>query len=306
MSRIWFWLAVLFGLLNLILLGGVLIAMQRVSESSASSGGLPVGAADTASAPDIATFQQYMLFLINEERESRGLAPVAWDDTASQAALAHAREMAGQHYISHWNRAGYGPDYRYTRAGGMNGVRENIYLYQHRPGEGPTTFDESEQLIRRGHQQLMESASHRENILAPEHTHVGLGLAYDAANGWLLMTQEFVDRYVALQPISPRAKLGDRVLLAGRLKNGATRPVLNLAHEPLPQGMSVSELRETGGFSSPAANYKAIALGQDESGQFWQEIILNYQGLPGLYHLRVWVDTDFGKTLAADVVIQVE
>jgi hypothetical protein len=43
-----------------------------------------------------------------------------------------------------------------------------------------------------------------------------------------------------------------------------------------------------------------------EDGQsFSLSVTLDYEGQSGLYHLRLWVDTIFGETLAADVVVSV-
>jgi len=50
----------------------------------------------------------------------------------------HSDEMAQFGYMSHWNMDGYGPEYRYSRAGGVDKAQENVYrlVYQWEDGRG--------------------------------------------------------------------------------------------------------------------------------------------------------------------------
>ena len=260
----------------------------------------------TPQAPDIPALQQFMLTLINEDRRANGLSELAWDDTAAIAGLRHAQEMARFGYLSHWDLEGHGPDYRYSFAGGMDSVRENVYSYGHSPGGGPISSEGWQTLIRQAQQELMESPMHRDNILAPEHTHVGIGIAYEPASGRLAIAQEFVNRYLTLQPLPHRISLDDESTLAGRLGADATSPLLNLAYEPLPEPMTVAELNATGTYTSPAEIYDSASLTVDDEGRFKQSVVLSYDGRAGLYHIRIWVDTALGQVLAADVVIEVQ
>jgi len=244
-----------------------------------------------------------MLTLVNQDRQANGLTSVAWDEAATAAGLAHAEEMAQFGYLSHWNLEGQGPDYRYTVAGGLNHVRENVHLYWHSPGAGPVSREAWETLIRQAQQSLMESPLHRDNILAPEHTHVGIGIAYNAAAGHLGIAQEFVDHYVTLQPLPPRASLGEAIVIQGRLEAGAVNPFINLAYEPFPAALTLAKLRTTGTYKSPAETYEVVPLSGDAGGRFSRSVILDNRGQAGLYHVRVWVETEFGQIMAADVIV---
>ena len=246
-----------------------------------------------------------MLTLVNQDRQANGLVPVAWDEAATAAGLAHAEEMAQFGYLSHWNLEGQGPDYRYTVKDGLDHVRENVYLYQHSPGAGPVSREAWETLIRQAQQSLMESPPHQDNILAPEHTHMGIGIAYNAAAGYLGVAQEFVDHYVTLQPLPSRASLGEAIVIRGRLEVGAVNPFINLDYEPFPAALTVAELKATSTYKSPAENYEVVPLSADAGGRFSQSVILDNQGQAGLYHIRVWVETKFGQVLAADVIVGV-
>ncbi len=255
--------------------------------------------------PDVPLLQQFMLALINEDRRARGLTELVWDRTAAQAGLLHAQEMARFGYVSHWNLRGQGPDYRYSLVGGTDTVRENVYRYQYSPADGPVTVDDWKSLVRRAQRELMDSPGHRDNILAREHTHVGIGIACGVRHGWLVITQEFVGHYLTLQPLPRQASVGDVITVAGELANGLRSPTLNLAYEPLPSPRSAAELSTTGGYSSAAQVYAAVALAVDDDGRFERRVGLDYEGRPGLYHVRIWGDTALGRVLAADVVLEV-
>ncbi|MBN1139470.1 MAG: CAP domain-containing protein [Anaerolineae bacterium] len=245
-----------------------------------------------------------MLTLINEERRANGLAELTWDGAAA-AGLAHAQDMARPGYLSHWNTEGYGPDHRYTLAGGLDAIRENVYMYGHSAGAGPTTPDEWADLIQQAQRTLMESPGHRDNILASEHTHIGISIAYDADAGRLRIAQEFVDRYVTLQSIPGRASLGDSITISGRISPGGSAPWLNLAYGPFPEPMGVAELNTTGTYSSSAETYQALPFTVEADGRFRQQIALDHGGQLGLYHIRIWVDVSGISVLASDVIVEV-
>ncbi len=249
--------------------------------------------------------QSFMHQLINQDRESHGLSALAWDLTAALAGTSHAREMSSSSYLSHWNKDGYGPDYRYTQKGGLDVVFENVYYYEHSPGAGPTSASDWQDIIREAQSKLMSSLGHQDNILAPEHTHVGVGIDYHLEKGRLSIAQEFVNRYVTLEPVPLGASLGETMTVQGRLLHGASAPLINLAYEAQPASMTAADLNETDTYQSPSEPYDSALPTVDSDGRFEQVITLNYEDQPGLYHVRVWVDTEFGQVLAVDVVITV-
>lgn len=265
----------------------------------------PPAPPDTAIiSPDIPALQTLMHQRINENRRANGLREVAWDETAALAGTQHAREMAQYGYLSHRNLDGYGPDYRYSAAGGMHHVMENVHATQHTAGGAPTSAAEWEQWVRKAQEDLMASDGHRANILAPEHTHVGIGMAYDPATGYFAIAQEFVNQYTTVQPLLRTASLGQEINLTGWLNVGASDPLLNIAYEPQPTPLSVAALQpET--YSSPAENYDIPAVRVGADRQFTANFTLDNADQPGLYHIRLWVDTDFGQVQALNLVIQV-
>jgi uncharacterized protein YkwD len=264
-----------------------------------------VDSQESVTVPDIPTLQQFMLDLINDDRRSNGLSEVGWDDIAANAGLRHAQEMARYDYLSHWDLEGHGPDYRYSMVGGTNCVRENVYISS---GIAPVTLDDWKELIRQAEQALMESPGHRDNILSPEHTHVGIGIAYetDAAGGRLTIAQEFVNKYLTLQPVLHRVSLGSSLTLAGKLGSGLDNPYIDLAYESFPTPMSVEDLNNTDTYVSPAESYDGRPLDVDSSGRFSLDILLDNGGLSGIYHIRISGDTEFGRIMVADIVVEVK
>lgn len=260
--------------------------------------------------PDIPALQQFMHVLVNDDRKSNGRSELGWDSTAASAGLLHAKEMARYNYLSHWDLDGHGPDYRYSMAGGLDYVMENVYIYTHTLGMEPSTMEGWQDLIRQAEQALMDSPGHRANILTPEHTHVGIGIAYESdASGWrLTIAQEFINKYLTLQPVPHRVSLGDTVTISGKVTSGNLSDLLiNLAYEPFPAPMSVDALNNTSTYSSPAETYDDMLLDVDSSGRFGQEITLDYSSQPGLYHIRIWGNIESGEQIqVSDIVVEVQ
>ncbi len=248
--------------------------------------------------------EEYMIRLINENRQANGLSKVVWDSTASMSGQQHAHEMAGHNYMSHWNLEGYGPDHRYALVGGQDSVWENVYKYS---GPAPASPKEWREYISNAQASLMDSEGHRANILAPERTHIGIGIGYNPGEGVLTIAQEFVNRYVVLRPLPKNMfSLGDTIIIKGRVDNRAKNPLINLAYEPFPAPQTVTELRDgPGTYESPAEFYEAINLEVDNKGRFEEAITLNNNNQAGLYHIRIWVETAFGQVAANDLVIMV-
>lgn len=263
-------------------------------------------AAPTPLAIDAPRLQQYMFDLINQDRRAQGLSALRWDDIAASAGASHAREMTTFRYMSHWNLDGYGPEYRYTQSGGLNILRENVYSYIHSPGGGPKSAQDWDALIQSAEKALMDSPGHHDNILDPAHTHVGVGVSYDAVAGRLSIAQEFVDKYVSVQPLPTGALLDQTIEINGKLATGLSDPIINLAYEPLPAPKSVEELNQTSSYTSAAQIYQVIPLRADANGNFSEKISFNNQNQAGLYHIYIGVSDQFGADrLIFDFVVKV-
>lgn len=129
--------------------------------------------------PQILADQTWMA--VNAERKKRGLAPLVWSDSLARIATAHSDDMARRGYMAHESPEGAGPDERARRAGiEYRSLAENVAsnLHVDDPVEAAVTG-------------WLESRSHRRNLLDPEFTHTGIGVAVDE-EGRVVFTQLFL------------------------------------------------------------------------------------------------------------------
>jgi len=125
----------------------------------------------------------------NAVRQRYGLEPLAWDDRAAVAARGHALDMLERNYFAHDTPEGTTVAERMWRAGVTEvKVGENIAFY-----EGYTP----EEAIAKVVTDWMNSPHHRENILRPEFTHLGVGLAI--AGDRVMVVQDFLSRPFAVE-----------------------------------------------------------------------------------------------------------
>jgi uncharacterized protein YkwD len=290
-------------------------ASQRLSTQGATPA-QPAAATPSApsddvpgASPDFAALAQRMLELVNADRVAAGLVAVAWDPLAAQAGQDHAKEMADLGYMSHWNLDGYGPEHRYSFAGGLDFVQENVYRLVHRWADGSgAPIEDWEKVMADAQAALMDSPGHRANIMAPEHTHLGVGIAYRADTGTVSIAQEFTNRYVQVEPLPQRARPGDRIILRGTLLPGSTDPLVNVAYEPFPAPMTLDALNQTGTYSPRAQHLAVPPVQVGADGRFVSEYTLDAGAAPGLYHVLVWVATAAAgeRVPALDAVIEVQ
>jgi len=154
-------------------LGGSLLLVTRVGEDQTERLDLPDG---IDLAPDPVAERQ-LFDLVNEERTQRGFDGLIWDERLVPVARAHSQEMFTLKYFSHESPTSGSPFDRlkdaqisYSRAG------ENLAYAQS---------------ITVAHRALMDSPGHRENVLRPEFTRIGIGVINGSAYG-RMVTQLFL------------------------------------------------------------------------------------------------------------------
>lgn len=256
--------------------------------------------------PNLESLRQTMLDAINRDRATAGLKPVQLDLLASQVGQAHSEEMAENNYMSHWNLKGLGPDLRYALADGNDNDMENVYMTWNRYSSGtPVPVSDWNLEVQEAESGWMSSPGHRANILTPEHTHVGIGIAYNPVTGDIRMAQEFINHYVELDPLPQTAALGDTVAVSGKLLAGVSAPLINLAYEPAPHAMSIAQLAATSSYASPAKNISAINILPDAQGRFKVNVPIEGNYLPGVYHIRIWVNWNGTSILATEPMVWV-
>jgi uncharacterized protein YkwD len=263
-----------------------------------------------------------LLQMINEEREVERVPKVLLDDFASKVATKHAVDMANREFASHWGSDGLKPYHRYSFAGGTDGTQENVSAADN---TWSAKFEDLKQdtayLHVRLYQEKPPHDGHRLTILAPQHTHVGFGLALSEMR--LRMVQLFVARYVAVKPVERVVPLNSKVTINARLLNPTH--LLNhveVFYEPLPKAPELSWLRQPRSYGLPTdsqilvpklkepliyADGKIGTIYMGPDGNFTVPVEL-YKGQPGIYTIVSWVRRAPGEKAfqASEVCLRAE
>lgn len=126
---------------------------------------------------NVSAIEQAVLDLTNAERQKAGLKPLQIDKNLMNSARQKSTDMATNNYFSHTSPT-YGSPFDQMKANGISyrAAAENIAMGQR----------SAEEVVKA----WMESPGHRQNILTPNFTHIGIG--YDAkGNYW---TQQFIQK----------------------------------------------------------------------------------------------------------------
>jgi uncharacterized protein YkwD len=183
-----------------------------------------------------ASLYQYMLDLINKDRQSAGLNPVVLN--YNSAAQKHAQDMLDNNYqAAHWGTDGYKPYMRYTVEGGLNYEQENSAYYS-----SSKSLDLNQQLKNLQSAMMAEvppNDPHRVNILNKWHKKVNLGIASNANT--LALVQQFEGDYVAYS--LPPTLNGNILSLTGHfLQPEIKLNNISIAYDAPPQPLTSDQL----------------------------------------------------------------
>ncbi|MDF9761024.1 putative YkwD family protein [Peribacillus simplex] len=131
--------------------------------------------AETSS--ELSAYEQEVVKLTNAEREKQGLAALKIDTKLSKVARIKSQDMKDKNYFDH-NSPTYGSPFDMMKQFGISytSAGENIAQGQQTP----------EEVV----QAWMNSEGHRENIMNPNFTHIGVGYVA-SGNYW---TQQFIGK----------------------------------------------------------------------------------------------------------------
>ena len=164
--------------------------------------------APAAAAPtDAAEAERDLLELANRSRAEAGLAPLGHDERAAQVARGHSEEMRDGGWVAHISPTTGDMDDRARRAGLATPLLlENL----------ARAYSAKE-----AHDGLMNSPGHRANLLNPQATHVGMGVALREGPGGreLYVTQLFIRKNPKLDLGVARAEVV-RALVGARTAAG--------------------------------------------------------------------------------------
>ena len=258
-----------------------------------------------------------LLEMVNEERAVAKVPLVAIDDLATQVATKHAVDMAAHEYASHWGRDGFKPYHRYSFAGGTEATQENVSAADNTWSNKLSDLKQDTSYLHlRLYQETPPNDGHRKTILAPQHTHVGFGIAVDRLR--LRVVELFVAKYVEVKPV-PREAKGEIVFAAKMLKQDYTLNHIEVFWEPPPKPPELSWLREARSYGLPDRSkvlrpkvpppytYSDRTRGDVDivpDGSFSVPIKF-FEEKPGIYTITAWIKCGSAKAFpATEVCIQ--
>jgi uncharacterized protein YkwD len=132
--------------------------------------------------------EDLMFEMTNQARRAKGLAPLVKDEELRQAARAYSNDMLVRRFFDHTTPDGVSFDERLS-----NGYHHWVYVMGENiwsaDGYNPREIQRVAKLI---FTDWMSSPEHRENMLDPDFTNLGVGVA--ARHDQIRATQEFVKR----------------------------------------------------------------------------------------------------------------
>lgn len=234
-----------------------------------------------------------VLGVINANRARHGLSALRLDILACRVASRSASEALRGGYQGHWNLRGEKPYHRWAFAGGLDHVMENASVMR---SSAPLSKDYNTVLNfitdihMRMYKETPPNDGHRQNILNPWHTHVGLG--FSLTEGDFRYYELYLDRYLEYDATPRELKAGGEVALSGRvIKPGYGVFFAIVYYEPFPSPMTVSEVNAHGSYpdfsSSVVANIPYWKIRYDDATK---KFGLSFKASrPGLYYVHIYV-----------------
>lgn len=132
-----------------------------------------------ANGPETNEFRIFSL--INREREHSGLTSLIWNDRLADLARSYSQTMARDGLFDHIDRNGDSvvERARHARVRGWSKIGENLF-----------ECESTNNFVNLSVRGWMHSPTHRDNILDPEWSDTGIGIAY-ARDGEIYITEVF-------------------------------------------------------------------------------------------------------------------
>lgn len=243
-----------------------------------------------------------LLLLVNDERTRAGLSRLVLDDLACKVATEHAVDMAEHQFLSHWGSDGRKPYQRYSFAGGIDAVQENVSSADNIQSLTAASLVAD---LAEMHVSLFEEAApsdgHRRTILHRRHTHVGFGIALRDYS--LRLDELYLSKYVKIDSVQTQASPKATVPISGRLldQNHALIAA-DVYYEALPAPPSIDWLRTPRPWGLPEVRVtlrprlprKSVyvdgskgTIERDKAG-FWFPVVL-FNEKPGIYTVLIWL-----------------
>ncbi len=128
---------------------------------------------------NLATMEREMIKLVNQERRKNNLQALATDPELTRIARIKAQDMVENNYFSHYS-PNYGSPFDMMDSFGIEYLTaaENLA---------------ANATVEKAHNSLMNSSGHRQNILNPNFTHIGVGVKPSQKYGYIFV-QMFIGK----------------------------------------------------------------------------------------------------------------
>lgn len=193
-----------------------------------------------------------LLARINRDRRDHGIGAVLWDEKAAAVAGATTRRQIEERTTGHFLRDGFPPYARLSAGGDFGMGSENVAAFMSDAGR---LHDTAERLVLRAEEEMMKETPphdlHRQAILDPDATHVGLGWALEG--GDLRVAEEFTARRYSRLRVLREGRAGASIRVEGRGLPGARIRYVAVARQPVPEGISRREANDRDSYRYPDA-----------------------------------------------------
>jgi uncharacterized protein YkwD len=122
-----------------------------------------------------------MVNMVNKARAEAGECELTYSEELSYFARTHSQDMAQNHYFSHTSPTN-GSYVKRLYASGINYISS---------GENLARFS----CLEDAHAALLKSFGHKQNMLSPKYTHIGIGIVWDEKLEVYCITQWFARFY---------------------------------------------------------------------------------------------------------------
>ena len=252
---------------------------------------------------DLGTARAQLLDLVNSERSLAGATRLELDDLACKVANEHALDMVKGDFLSHWGSDGLKPYQRYSFAGGSDAIQENVSAAESIASVTPKGVNADLRYMHtKMHAETPPNDGHRRAILAPQHTHVGFGIALKGHS--LRLAEIYLARYLEINSVARQAPRKATVVFTGHLLNSKHfLHEVDVFYEPLPNTPEAVWLRTPRPYSLPdeyvalrpkapeGTTYGDGGTGDNEwsrNGKFRVPVKL-YKDAPGIYTIVFWI-----------------
>lgn len=227
---------------------------------------------------------------INADRAAAGVAPVAWDESAARVAEAFCRQQVAERSRGHFLMNGI-PPYARTAFAGIFGLQsENSVSWI---TTAPEFSEPAVKLALDGEEQMMAERpprdGHRQTILDPDATHVGVGWALE--RGRFQLAEEFLARRLERLTLSLPDRRHAAVRFEGKPASGERLRFVVVAREAEPVPLSRAEASARTSYAYPPSYIAYIPEGTT---------LMRVAGLPNDDRLRIGDGREFSFLFSAD------